>query len=99
MSIGWNNLLDNINKLHTRELGHQRIQNNIKLEYDDVIEYCKEVLLNKKCIINLKGKNWYVLHTYIMITINAYSFTMINEHKNYNNYFKQNILKTTPGLK
>lgn len=34
-------LLDNIDKLHTTEMGVDRIKKNLKLDTDDVVEYCK----------------------------------------------------------
>ena len=34
-----NNLLENINKIHTTKLGIKRIKNNLNIE-EDVINYC-----------------------------------------------------------
>ena len=34
-------LLDNINKVHTTEMGINRIIKNLKLNTNDVVEYCK----------------------------------------------------------
>lgn len=34
-------LLDNINKIHTTELGVDRIKRNLKIDIVDVVEYCK----------------------------------------------------------
>ena len=36
-----NDLLENINKLHTTELGIIRIRKNLNLDTDDVVEWCK----------------------------------------------------------
>lgn len=34
-------LLSNIDKVHTTELGVNRIKKNLKLDINDVVEYCK----------------------------------------------------------
>ena len=43
-------LLDNINKIHTTELGVDRIKRNLKIDIVDVVEYCK--IENVKITIN-----------------------------------------------
>ena len=40
-------LLDNINKVHTTEMGINRIIKNLKLNTNDVVEYCKNKVLDK----------------------------------------------------
>ena len=70
-----------INKLHTTELGIKRIRNNLSLKSEDVVEYCKEKILNKNCKITKKGKNWYCEIDHIIITINASSYTIITAKK------------------
>ena len=52
-------LLSNIDKVHTTELGVNRIKKNLKLDINDVVEYCKSKVLDNKCNIYKKGKNWY----------------------------------------
>jgi hypothetical protein len=73
-------LLSNIDKLHTTEISKERIKNNLKLDNDEVVEYCKKKILDKKCIISRVGKNWYCEIDNIRITINACSFTIITAH-------------------
>lgn len=51
-------LLDNINKVHTTEMGINRIIKNLKLNTNDVVEYCKNKVLDKNCNIYKQGKNW-----------------------------------------
>ena len=34
-------LLDNLEKLHTTELGAGRIKKNLRLEVDDIVEWCR----------------------------------------------------------
>lgn len=43
-------LLDNINKVHTTEMGINRIIKNLKLNTNDVVEYCKNKVLDKKIV-------------------------------------------------
>ncbi len=38
-------LLSNIYKIHTTEMGIDRIKKNLKLNTNDVVEYCKNKVL------------------------------------------------------
>lgn len=73
-------LLTNIDKVHSTKLGLARIKKNLKLDCLDVIEYCKNIIINKKCVIKRIGKNYYCEMNDIIITINAYSYTIITAH-------------------
>lgn len=73
-------LLDNINKVHTTEMGINRIIKNLKLNTNDVVEYCKNKVLDKNCNIYKQGNNWYCEIENIIITINSYSYTIITAH-------------------
>ena len=73
-------LLDNINKVHTTEMGINRIIKNLKLNTNDVVEYCKNKVSDKNCNIYKQGKNWYCEIENIIITINSYSYTIITAH-------------------
>lgn len=73
-------LLTNIDKVHTTKLGIERIKKNLNLDTNDVVEYCKNKVLDKKCNIYKQGKNWYCEIDNIKITINAYSYTIITVH-------------------
>ena len=75
-----NLLLLNIDKIHTTKMGINRIKNNLKLDTYDVIEYCKNKLLDKKSNIYKQGKNWYCEIDNIRITINSCSYTIITAH-------------------
>lgn len=75
-----NELLANMEKIHTTELGKERIKKNLSLDADDIVEWCKQRILNKKSLIARKGKNWYVSTDEYIITINAYSYTIITAH-------------------
>ena len=73
-------LLDNIDKVHTTEMGIDRIKKNLKLDTDDVVEHCKKRVLDKSCNIYKQGKNYYCEIDNIVITINSYSYTIITAH-------------------
>lgn len=73
-------LLDNISKVHTTEMGIDRIKKNLKLNTNDVVEFCKNKILDKNCNIYKQGKNWYCEIDNIKITINSYSYTIITAY-------------------
>jgi intein-encoded DNA endonuclease-like protein len=75
-----NDLIENINKIHSTELGLIRVKKNLELKTNDIIKYCKN---NTKEAdkINRKGKNWYVYKGDCIITINANSYTIITAHR------------------
>lgn len=73
-------LLLNIKKVHTTNMGIDRIKKNLKLNIDNVVQYCKNKILDKNCNICKKGKNWYCEIDNIIITINSYSYTIITAH-------------------
>ena len=76
-----NELLTNVDKLHTTELGVERIKRNLSLSTDDVVEWCRTRTESADAVITRKGKNWYVNVEGCIITINAYSYTIITAHK------------------
>ncbi len=73
-------LLSDIDKVHTTEMGIDRIKKNLRLDTDDVVEWCKKKVLDKRCDIYKRGKNWYCEIDDIKITINSYSYTIITAH-------------------
>lgn len=73
-------LLSNIDKVHTTEMGIDRIKKNLGLDTNDVVEWCKNKVLDEGCNICRQGKNWYCEIDNIKITINSYSYTIITAH-------------------
>ena len=73
-------LIQNIDKVHTTEMGIERIKKNLKLDTNNVVEFCKNKILDNKCSIYKKGKNWYCEINNMKITINSYSYTIITAH-------------------
>ena len=74
-----NELIENIDKIHTTKLGIDRIKKNLKIN-EDVVDYTKNKILDKKCNIYKQGKNWYCEIDNIRITVNSYSYTIITAH-------------------
>ena len=76
-----NDLLKNIDKIHTTVLGVERIKRNLELETDDLASWCK-LKIEQADEITREGKNWYVYADNAIITVNARSYTVITAHKN-----------------
>lgn len=74
-------LLSNLENLHTTELGVERIRRNLSLDCKDVVAWCREQIQKKDAVIVREGKNWYVEIAGCTITVNAYSNTIITAHK------------------
>jgi intein-encoded DNA endonuclease-like protein len=75
-----NILLENLDKIHTTELGIIRIKKNLEIKTNNVVAWCKNKIKNPDNI-KRKGKNWYVYVDGSIITINARSYTIITAHK------------------
>lgn len=74
-------LLENLDRLHTTELGALRVKRNLSLDTDDVIGWCKAMIASADADITRAGKNWYVRAGHCVITVNAHSYTVITAHK------------------
>ena len=74
-------LLSNLDKIHTTELGIERVKRNLCLNVDDVVGWCREKMEDERSSVIRKGKNWYVRTSDCEITINAKSYTIITAHK------------------
>ena len=71
-----------VDKLHTTELGAQRIRRNLGLETDGVVAWCRQAILSAgDQAITHRGKNWYVQCPDCVITVNAHSSTIITAHR------------------
>ena len=75
-----NDLLINIDKIHTTELGLIRIKRNLDLNTKDIVNWCK-MKIKQSDNIYKKGKNWYITFDNCILTVNAYSYTIITAHK------------------
>ncbi|WP_304124163.1 DUF3781 domain-containing protein [Methanosphaera cuniculi] len=75
-------LLNNIHKLHTTKLGIDRIQKNLELDSDNIVDYIESLILNENCNIYTKKVRIYCEVNNIKICINSSSYTIITAHKN-----------------
>lgn len=73
-------LLQNIDKVHTTEIGVERIKRNLNLTTDNVTEWCKDAIITADLLIG-QGKNWYAYNDGVVITVNVKSFTIITAHR------------------
>lgn len=76
-----NALIKNIDKVHTTDMGIDRIRRNLGLGDVDVVVWCKEKILKANAVIERQGKNWYVHIDGCVITVNASSYTIITCHR------------------
>ena len=76
-----NELLLNLHRLHTTELGIERIRTNLCIQTEDVIGWCREKIRDTGSSVTRRGKNWYISSGDCIITVNANSFTVITAHK------------------
>lgn len=74
------NLLLNMDKIHTTELGSERIRKNLSLKTQDITQWCRQKIQSADCI-SKEGKNYYVAVDDFILTVNAHSFTLITAHK------------------
>ncbi len=72
-------LIENIDKIHTTEMGIGRIQKNLGIS-EEPVSYCISKLLKKDAVVVKEGKNYYVEVDNCRITINSSSFTIITAH-------------------
>lgn len=77
-------LLNNLEKLHTTDMGLIRIKKNLflneSLTIKEVIDYCINIITNNRTLIYKEGKNFYCILNNIKITINSYNYGIITAH-------------------
>ena len=73
-------VLKNIDKIHTTEMGIDRIKKNLGID-EEPVSYCILKLETEESIVTKNGKNYYVETDDCIITINSSSFTIITAHK------------------
>ncbi len=74
-------LLEHLDQIRTTKLGVERIKRNLSLDVDDVVDWCKKKMRCSSSHIYREGKNWYVEVDDLILTINAFSYTIITAHK------------------
>lgn len=80
MNVG-NELLNNLDKLHTTDLGEIRIKRNLSIETDHVVEWCRNKINSVDVVVSRNGKNWYAKVDNCIFTVNVNSYTIITAHK------------------
>lgn len=75
-----NVLIENIDQIHTTQMGAERIRRNLKIVEADPVEYCRKKISDRSSKIYRKGKNWYCETDGIRITIHSTSYTIITAH-------------------
>lgn len=78
------NVISNIDKVHTTRLGKERIVNNIKIDENDIVDYLKNKIQDDKCNIFKRGKNYYCDIDDLRITLNSFNYCIITAHKRSN---------------
>lgn len=73
-------LLENVDKIHTTEMGVERIQRNLGID-EEPVGYCISKLEKADSVVTKEGKNYYVEVDGCRITINSSSFTIITARK------------------
>lgn len=73
-------LIENIEKIHTTEMGVGRIQKNLGISGEPVSYYISKLLKDDSVVVK-EGKNYYVEVDNCRITINSSSYTIITAHK------------------
>lgn len=74
-------LLQNIGKIHTTELGEERLIKNLSLKNTNPVAFAKKFVLKEKTHVYRKGKNFYCELSGIRLTINAMTYTIITGHR------------------
>ena len=72
-------LLKNLDKIHTTEMGIERIQKNLKID-EEPVSYCILKLEKEDSTVTKKGKNYYIDADDCIITVNSSSYTIITAH-------------------
>lgn len=73
-------LLSRLEQIHTTKMGEERIKRNLLLTTEDVISWCKKMILKECSLVYKRGKNYYVEVDQCKICINASSYTIITAH-------------------
>ena len=88
-------LLSNIDKIHTTKMGIDRIKKNLKLDISNIVEYCKNKVLDSNCHIYKQGKNWYCEIDNIKITQSYSAFLIVFQiNTNISELFHQPSIKS-----
>ena len=74
-----------MDRIHTTPMGRARISKNLGLNETDAMRACMDAVRNGAAV--RRGKNYYITHNDMTVTIHARAMTVITAHKH----------KKTPG--
>lgn len=69
-----------IDEIHTTAMGLDRISKNLGLCGADPVAHCKNIIMDSRCTVCRKGKNWYCELGNVRITVHTHSCTIITAH-------------------
>ncbi|NLT10005.1 MAG: DUF3781 domain-containing protein [Ruminococcus sp.] len=73
-------LLSQLSRLHTTDMGAERIRKNLGLDCNDTVGYCCGIIEDGRSAVYRNGKNYYCELENIRLTVNAGSYTIITAH-------------------
>ena len=75
-------LLKNLDKLHSTNLGICRIKKNLSLDESvDVLKWCVDIIKATDSDKIRRGKNWYITAKNCTLPVNASSYTIRTAHR------------------
>lgn len=74
-------LIANIDRLHTTDMGQGRIRRNLGLGCIDIVPVVRDCILAPSAQILRRGKNWYITTPEYIITVNSHTLTIITAHR------------------
>ena len=75
-------ITDHSERIHTTEMGAERIRRNLGLpDHTDAAAWCRAKIQSPGASVERRGKNWYIRIDGCEITVNASSYTIITAHR------------------
>ena len=75
-------ITDHSERIHTTEMGAERIRRNLGLpDRTDATAWCRTKIQSPGASVERRGKNWYIRIDGCEITVNASSYTIITAHR------------------
>ena len=82
MNSDCRNIMDHSERIHTTEMGAERIRRNLGLpDRTDAVAWCRMKIQSPGASVERRGKNWYIRTDGCEITVNASSYTVITAHR------------------
>ena len=82
MNSDCRNIMDHSERIHTTEMGAERIRRNLGLpDHTDAAAWCRAIIQSPGASVERRGKNWYIRIDGCEITVNASIYTIITAHR------------------